>query len=160
MRKYLVEGLSGTGKTTVCEELRKRGYRVVDADEELAYFADPKTGLPVDEKTTHWMWNEEKFHNTIKDNPSDYVFICGGATNQEDFKHHFDKIFTLHVDDLTLKHRLQNRTNNDYGKEQRELEQQLEWNKGTKEYSKQRGTVLIDATRPIDVVVDEIISNI
>ncbi len=26
VRNYLIEGVSGTGKTSVCDELRRRGY--------------------------------------------------------------------------------------------------------------------------------------
>lgn len=160
MKIYLIEGLSGTGKTTVCEELKRRGYRTVDADEELAFFADPETGLPVEGKTTHWLWHKEKFHKAIQKNENEPVFVCGGATNQEDFKHHFDKIFTLHVEDEVLKHRILTRTNNDYGKDPKELEQQLEWNKGAVKYSQERGTTLIDATKPMNDVVEDILKQI
>ena len=160
MKTYLIEGLSGTGKTTVCEELNKRGHKAVDADEVFAHFVDPYTGAHSDEKTTYWMWDEEKFNEVVKGHREEPLFICGGATNQEDYKHHFDKTFTLHIDDDTLKHRILTRTNNDYGKEAKELEQQLEWNKGTIKYSKERGTTLIDATKSIEEVVDEILSRI
>jgi len=30
MRNYLVEGVSGTGKTSVCKELQRRGYYAID----------------------------------------------------------------------------------------------------------------------------------
>ena len=43
---YLVEGLSGTGKTAVCEELLRRGYSAIHTDRTWAYHADPDTGLP------------------------------------------------------------------------------------------------------------------
>jgi broad-specificity NMP kinase len=160
MKTYLIEGLSGAGKTTVCEELNKLGHRAVDADEVFAHFADPETGAYSDEKTTHWIWDKEKFDNVVKGHREEPLFVCGGATNQEDYKHHFDKIFTLHIDDKVLKQRLLTRTNNDYGKEPKELEQQLEWNKGAIHYSKQRGTTLIDATKPVSEVVDEILKNL
>jgi len=80
--------------------------------------------------------------------------------NQEDFKHHFTQVFTLHIDDETLMYRLLNRTNNDFGKHPDELALQLEWNKGAVKYSKERGTILIDATRPASDVVDDILSRI
>ena len=161
MKIYLVEGVSGTGKTTVCEELKRRGYKAVEADEEIAHYADPKTGLPTEEKVPdNWLWNEEKFNNAIKQEGHELVFICGGAMNQEEFKHHFTKIFTLHIDDETLKLRLANRTNNDFGKRPDELGLMLDWNRGTVKYSQQRGTTLIDATKSISSVVDEIISHI
>src|SRR3989344_3699261 len=102
MKTYLISGLSGTGKSTVCEELKKRGYQTVDADKELAYFADPETLLPVDVKTSHWLWHKEKFHNAIRQDEGKPVFVCGGATNEEEFKLHFDKIFTLYVNDEVM----------------------------------------------------------
>ncbi len=41
-RNYLIEGVSGTGKGSVCQELRRRGYAAVDGDNELAYQGDPQ----------------------------------------------------------------------------------------------------------------------
>lgn len=156
---YLIEGISGTGKTTVCQELQKRGYKAIEADEDVAHYADPKTGLPTNEKVPdNWIWNKDKFDKSIQQEGDAPVFICGGAMNQEDFKHHFAKVFTLHIDDETLKYRLANRTNNDFGKHPDELALQLEWNKGAIKYSKERGTTLIDATKPVSDVVDEILS--
>ncbi|MCB0912089.1 MAG: hypothetical protein KDB60_10795 [Propionibacteriaceae bacterium] len=37
VRNYLVEGVSGSGKTTVCRELQRRGHHAVNGDTELAY---------------------------------------------------------------------------------------------------------------------------
>lgn len=36
VRNYLVEGVSGTGKTSVCRELQRRGHHAVNGDTELA----------------------------------------------------------------------------------------------------------------------------
>ena len=43
-RNYLIEGLSGTGKTSVCDELQRRGHHAIHGDRELAYQGDPETG--------------------------------------------------------------------------------------------------------------------
>ena len=48
-RNYLIEGVSGTGKTSVAEELQRRGYHVLHGDRELKYRGVPKTGEPVNE---------------------------------------------------------------------------------------------------------------
>ena len=161
MKTYLIEGVSGTGKTSVCEELVRRGYKAIEADEEIAHYADPKTGLPTEEKMPdNWLWNEENFLNAIKSEDYKPVFVCGGAMNQEDFRHHFDKVFTLLIDDETLKYRLATRTNNDFGKHPDGLALQLEWNRGAVKYSQERGTILIDATKSVSDVVDEILSHI
>lgn len=157
---YLIEGLSGTGKTSVSEQLIKRGYNAVDADEKIGFFGDPNTCLPtVNESIKEWLWDRNKFESIVVNN-KDALFVCGGSMNQESFNNFFEKIFTLQVDDNTLKERLKNRTNNSYGKNPEELARQLEWNKGVESWSKQRGTILIDATRSIDKVVDDILNHI
>ena len=47
-RNYLIEGVSSTGKTSVCNELQRRGYHAINGDKELAYQGDPETGKPTD----------------------------------------------------------------------------------------------------------------
>jgi hypothetical protein len=39
VRNYLIEGLSGTSKTSVCNDLQRRGYHAIHGDRELAYRA-------------------------------------------------------------------------------------------------------------------------
>jgi predicted ATPase len=43
-RNYLIEGVSGAGKTAVCTELQRRGYQAIHGDRELVYRGDPETG--------------------------------------------------------------------------------------------------------------------
>lgn len=162
MAVFLIEGVSGTGKTSVAEELEKRGYHAIDADEAFGFFPDPKTGLPAKKRSAlDWIWDKEKFEKEMRKNKDgEILFISGGAMNQHDFAHYFSKIFTLQIDDETLKERLKNRTNNDYGKHPKELARQLEWNKGVAIWSRDRGTILIDATKPVGAVVDEILDRI
>jgi predicted ATPase len=50
-RNYLIEGVSGAGKTAVCTELQRRGYQAIHGDRELVYRGDPETGTP----TATWM---------------------------------------------------------------------------------------------------------
>lgn len=47
VRNYLIEGVSGAGKTSVPTELERRGYHVVHSDRVLAYAGDPETGEPL-----------------------------------------------------------------------------------------------------------------
>jgi len=58
---YLIDGVSGTGKTSVCRELQRRGYQAITGDTDLAYQGDPATGLPVEGHThEHYIWDVEK----------------------------------------------------------------------------------------------------
>jgi hypothetical protein len=54
MQNYLIEGVSGTGKTSVCQELRRRGFHSINGDTDLAYQGDPETGEPTDDAPSHW----------------------------------------------------------------------------------------------------------
>lgn len=49
VRNYLIEGVSGAGKTSVAEELERRGYEVVHGDRVLARHGDPMTGEMFDD---------------------------------------------------------------------------------------------------------------
>ncbi len=54
---YQIDGISGTGKTSLAVELTGRGYDAVDSDGSFGYFGNSKTGLPTDEKTQmNWIW--------------------------------------------------------------------------------------------------------
>ena len=68
IRNYLIEGVSGAGKTAVCTELQRRGYQAIHGDRELVYRGDPETGyrrLRKGTPTATWMsehqiWDVEK----------------------------------------------------------------------------------------------------
>ena len=160
MKMYLIDGVSGAGKTTICDELNKRGYTAIEADEVLGGFVDPITGVKADYISENWHWTQEKFDAMIEGSKGKDIFVCGGAMNKPDYLHHFDRIFTLNLDDETLKKRLAERTNNDYGKKPEELAFQLRENELTAGYAKEHGAILIDATQPVEKVVSEILSQI
>ncbi|MEI8338087.1 MAG: AAA family ATPase [bacterium] len=160
MPNYHIEGLPGTGKTAVGEELESKGHEVIHADK-LGYYGDSKTGLPTEEKIqTNWIWDKNKLTEILTKEVAHARFVCGGSMNQDDFKECFKKTFTLYADDETLKERLLTRTNNDFGKEPGDLARQLEWNKSVEEYIKERGTIPVDATQPLNIVVDEILKHV
>jgi uridine kinase len=158
MAIFQIDGISGTGKTTVCEELIRRGYKAIDSDEAFGYYGDPKTGLPTDEKNQlNWIWDLDKVRKLAETSSEDTIFVCGGAMNQDEVKNLFEKKLTLIIDDATLRQRLIGRTNNTFGKHPDDLTRQLEWNKGAVDYAKRIGSIVIDGTNSIDVVVDEIL---
>src|SRR5688572_1712418 len=121
-RNYLIEGVSGAGKTTVAEELQRRGYHVLHGDRELKYRGDPKTGEPLVEpahesemdKTVwqheHLLWDIDKVKSVIADHSIAISFFCGGSRNFSRFVDVFDGVFVLEVGNLdTLYRRLDER---------------------------------------------------
>ncbi len=169
IRNYLIEGVSGTGKTTVAEELKRRGHHVIHGDRELSYRGSPETGEPLDElapesvtdsvawRHKHWIWNVDKVRSLVADRRYANSFFCGGARNLRHFIDLFDGVFVLTVDLDTLNQRLARRPEDEFGGKpnERELIARLH---ATQEDIPKRG-VAIDATVPIERVVDEILEK-
>jgi adenylate kinase family enzyme len=169
IRNYLIEGVSGTGKTSVAEELQRRGYHVVHGDRELSYRGNPQTGEPLNEVShesatdgllwqhKNWIWNVDKVKSLAADRGHAISFFCGGSRNSHHFIDLFDEVFVLSVDLDTLNRRLAGRPEDEFGgkRSERELIRRVH---ATKE-DVPKGGVFIDATAPIERVVDEILEK-
>lgn len=170
IRNYLIEGVSCTGKTAVCHELRRRGYHAVNGDRELAYQGDPKTGKPVDgpgpqESETasviwrhaHHIWDVDKIKAAVADRRNPISFFCGGSRNFSRFIDLFDAVFVLDIDRDTLNRRLPARPDDEFGArpDERALILRLH---ATREGIPKDG-IVVDATAPLDRVVDEILAK-
>lgn len=166
-RNYLIEGVSGAGKTAVATELQRRGYQAVHGDRELAYRGDPETGLPVtpdgDAPTAlwlseHWIWDVAKVKAIIADRDAAVTFFCGGSLNFSKFIDLLDGVFVLEVDLETMRRRIAQRVAldpTDFGGRPEELDLAVRLH-GTREGIPKTG-VIIDATAPLGRVVDEIL---
>lgn len=159
IRNYLIEGVSGTGKTSVCTELQRRGYHVIHGDRELAYQGDPETGDPTDGFShEHHIWHVDKVKALIAKQDEAVTFFCGGSRNFSKFIDLFDGVFVLEIDLDTLNRRLDERPKNEWGGKQTERELIVRLHQ-TKEDIPKNG-IIIDATAPIAHVVDEIVRHI
>jgi len=142
-RNYLVEGLSGAGKSSVYEELIRRGYKAISTDRAW--------------KRNHRgtsLWDEQKAVSELERPEPDVLFVCGSGGNRDRFLPYFTKTFNLRIDDDTMRRRLQGRTNNEFGKQPEELELMLTLNRSDE---KPAGAIDVDATEPLEQVVDELL---
>jgi hypothetical protein len=109
----------------------------------------------------HLLWDMDKVKSAIADHSKAISFFCGGSRNFPHFIDLLDGVFILEVGDLdTLYRRLDERVARDPadwgGKpEEKELVARLHQ---TKEDIPKVG-VVIDATAPLERVVDEILSK-
>lgn len=166
---YLIEGVSGSGKTAVATELQRRGYQAIHGDRELAYRGDPETGAPVapdgDPPSAAWMsehhiWDVDRVKARILDRDEPGTFFCGSSRNYAKFIDLFDGVFVLEVDRDTMNRRIDERVARDptdFGArpEERELIARLH---ATRQNLPQKA-ISIDAAAPIARVVDDILAR-
>jgi shikimate kinase len=124
--------MSGTGKTTVLDELRRRGHLTLDTDYD---------GWVLDHK-----WDEPRMSAFLRDHGD--VFVAGTVENQGSFYDRFDYVVLLSAPLHVLLARVTSRTNNPYGKtsqQQADIQSYVE----TVEPILRRGASLeLDAQRP------------
>ncbi|MAU00126.1 MAG: nucleoside kinase [Anaerolineaceae bacterium] len=162
VKNYLIEGVSCAGKTTVCDELLRRGYHTIHGDRELAYFGDLETGEPLDDcasQNRSWIWDVEKVKALLADQSHAASFFCGGSRNSDRFLDLFDEVFVLEIDLDTLNRRLAARPEDEWGGTASEGESFARLQHETKEGLPQNA-VIIDATAPLSSVVDTILENV
>jgi hypothetical protein len=154
-RNYLVEGLSGVGKSRVYEELIRRGYTAISADRAWAYNVDPETGMPGG-PVGHdsWVWKRSAAVRQLASPEPEVLFVCGSSRNSDQFLFYFTKVFNLRIDDDTMRRRLEARTDNDWPLGEEGVELMLELNRAGEKLT---GAIDVDATRPLDQVVDELL---
>ena len=162
-RNFLIEGGSGTGKTSVCEELARRGYHVVHGDRELAYQGDPETGAPMEDVTglavhDHHLWRVDKVEALVADQREAMTFFCGGSRNFAKFVDLFNGVFVLEIDTETLARRLDDRRENEWGGQGRQAERDLILGLHRTKADIPRGGIALDATAPLAHVVNEILT--
>jgi hypothetical protein len=103
VKNYLIDGVSCAGKTTVCDEMQRRGYQVVHGDKELAYWGNLHTGQAVEgnaDEARTWIWDIEKVRALVADHSDAATFFCGGSRNTDRFISLFDAVFVLEIDSV------------------------------------------------------------
>lgn len=162
-----VTGISGSGKSSVCEALKSRGHVAVDADHgDYSRWVDRATGDVVRKRPYpvpsdwfdrfSWEISVERVRALAAEARSGTAFLCGSVGNEADVWRCFDRVVCLVVDDETLRHRLATRATNDFGKDPAEFAAVLAWNRETGENYRRRGAAVIDATRPLEAVVRDV----
>jgi broad-specificity NMP kinase len=67
MKRILITGMSGTGKSTLTRELAARGFKAIDLDDaewsewtEVEFDGDPASGSSPVEPDRDWVWREDR----------------------------------------------------------------------------------------------------
>lgn len=126
MKRVLLTGMSGTGKSTVVEELSRRGYKAVDLDcdafsEWVPFSAEPRSSDSAVEPDRDWVWREDRVQALLATEDADLLFVSGCAANMGKFLPQFDQVILLRAAADVIIERLAARTNNPYGKRPEEV---------------------------------------
>ena len=147
MRRILVTGMSGTGKSSALAELERRGFRTVDTDE---------PGWTVEDAGGGRWWDEERITQLLAEEGAT-LFVSGTVSNQGRFYDRFDAVVLLSAPAEVLLERLEARSTNDYGKSPAERELILTHLREVEPLLRATCTHRIDASRPFERVVDRLV---
>lgn len=147
MKRVLLTGMSGTGKSTVIRELIARGYRAIDADDGWSEY-----GTEGD-----WVWREARIQRLLSIDLGDVLFLSGCATNQGKFYPQFDHVILLSAPAAVIVERLATRTTNSYGKQPDELAQVLGYLQTVEPQLRKTAGHEVDASAPLEQVVESIL---
>lgn len=169
-KSVLITGVSASGKSAVCEELKRMGERAFDI-ERIGLFShiSKKTGKPAKrrisddpEKFQEYMWicNVNKLRKLIHDNDDAAVYYCGIGYNLDEIMPLFDKVVLLVASDRVTRDRLTNRTSNTFGKTKEMQEWIFSWKKNLEDHIRSYGVIEIDADQSLSKVASEIVNRV
>lgn len=167
MGKYLITGSPGSGKSSAIQELHDRGFSAYDTDSHpgatvLQDNHGNKVPFPagaIDWDAYQWNWQDDVISSLLTSD--DIVFLGGIASNSPVYYPEFDVIFVLTLDNSTLRQRILGRTDKDYAKHPEQLRGELAFRPVLQErLLKLPNSVEVDATTPLNNMVDYILENI
>jgi shikimate kinase len=144
VKRILLTGMSGTGKSTVIGELVAHGHRAIDMDE---------PGWSEHAPDGDWIWREDRIREALAREEGDVLFVSGCATNQVQLYPQFDAIVLFSAPAEVLIERLATRTNNPYGKHPDELAEVLGYLDTVEPRLRRSATHEIDTRAPLGEVV-------
>jgi dephospho-CoA kinase len=145
VRRILVTGMSGTGKSTVLAELARRGFETVETDVgPWSRWSDEADG---------YVWDEQQVEELLQRERRTTLFVSGTVSNQGRFYDRFDEIVLLSAPAEVLLERIDSRTTNPFGKSVEERERIFADLADVEPLLRATCTVELDATQPVEAVV-------
>jgi shikimate kinase len=141
MARVLVTGMSGAGKTTVLDELRRRGHVTVDTDYD---------GW----ERPNGLWDEQRMTELLVGHSD--VVVSGTVENQGNFYGRFDHAVLLSAPLHVLVARVRRRTNNPYGRSSEQRAEIVQFKRTVEPLLRKGSTLELDGQRPVPELANAI----
>ena len=178
MKRVLLTGMSGTGKSTVIAALAARGYKAIDLDtDEWSHWvpvrgdggggADPTTAPTATAAAAEpdvvwqnwdWVWREDRIQRLLSTEDANVLFVSGCSPNQGKFRAQFDHVILLSAPTPVIVERLSSRTNNPYGKHPYELAKVMGEVETVEPLLRRGASLEVDTSAPVEQVVQTILT--
>jgi shikimate kinase len=159
MKRFLITGMSGTGKSAVIQELASRGYPAHDLDTpEWSEWIDAALSddlTPVQGKD--WVWRESRVRELLSGSEGGTLFVSGCAANMARLFPLIDCIILLSAPVETIVARLGARSPGGYGHGADERRKVVELIATVEPLLRKSAHQEIDTRKPVRATVDAIL---
>lgn len=151
MKRVLVTGMSGTGKSSLLTELAARGHWTVDTD--YGDYFETVAGES--------LWIESRIDELLATvDPRGMLIVAGTTRNQVVFYPQFDHVVLLTAPAELIVERVRSRTNNPFGQGLGEVDTVLDDLANVEPLLRASATMEIVTTVPVSVVADAVLAHV
>ena len=140
--------MSGTGKSAVVGELRRRGFTAYDADDHGFSEPRPHGG---------WGWRVDLIRDLFSSGEADPLFFAGCSDEQALID--FDLKVLLTAPERLLVERLRTRQTNSYGQSPEEMDRVLSDLRTVEPLLRQTADLIIETSVPVSEVADRVLTR-
>ncbi len=159
MKRVLITGMSGTGKSSVIQELVARGYRAHDLDtpEWSEWIDTDPSDLLTPKQGKDWIWRVDRVRALLSQPEDGTLFISGCAENMAQLFPLIDAVILLSAPVATIMERLRTRSPGSYGSVAEEQRRVSDLTSTIEPLLRKSADHEIDTRRPVHATVDEIL---